>query len=127
MSMWRINILRISSDEKLERIYRDYKKGEMLTGEMKECITLMQGYVKSFQEARAKVTDEIMQAFMRPRKLEWAGNPNPIKPPPSESKLEAAADGTEAKGQKSQGKQAAKRAAKTGKAGKSEETPAAAQ
>ena len=31
-------------DEKLERIYRDYKKGEMLTGEMKkECIKLMQG------------------------------------------------------------------------------------
>jgi tryptophanyl-tRNA synthetase len=45
MWMSRINILRISSDdEKLERIYRDYKKGEMLTGEMKkECITLMQG------------------------------------------------------------------------------------
>lgn len=115
-------------DEKLERIYRDYKKGEMLTGEMKkECITLMQGYVKSFQEARAKVTDEIMQAFMRPRKLEWAGNPNPIKLPPSESKPEAAADGAEAEGQKSQGKRAAKRAAKAGKAGKSEVTPTAAQ
>lgn len=60
--------------------------------------------VKSFQEARAKVTDEIMQAFMRPRKLEWAGNPNLIKPPPSESKPEAVADGAEAEGQKSQGK-----------------------
>ena len=68
-----------------------------------------------------------MQAFMRPRKLEWAGNPNPIKPPLSESKPEAAADGAEAEGQKSQGKRAAKRAAKAGKAGKSEVTPAAAQ
>ena len=45
MSMRRINILRISNDdEKSERIYRDYKKGEVLMGEMKkECIKLMQG------------------------------------------------------------------------------------
>src|SRR5690606_1744729 len=40
-------------DEKLEKIYHAYKKGEMLTGELKkECITLMQAYVKEFQERR---------------------------------------------------------------------------
>ena len=44
MLMWCINILHVSSDdEKLKSIYRDYKKGEMLSGEMKEYITLMQG------------------------------------------------------------------------------------
>ncbi|OCK82382.1 tryptophanyl-tRNA synthetase [Lepidopterella palustris CBS 459.81] len=102
------------SDEKLEQYYNAYKKGEMLTGEMKKaCIELMQAYVKRFQEARATVTDEIMNEFMRPRKLEWKGNPNPIKPPPKE--VDPAVDeakGAEAEGKKGMGKRAAKRAAK---------------
>lgn len=66
-------------DEKLEKIYHAYKKGEMLTGELKkECITLMQAYVKEFQERRALVTDEILDAYMTPRKLEWAGRKGKI-------------------------------------------------
>ncbi|KAF2458828.1 putative tryptophanyl-tRNA synthetase [Lineolata rhizophorae] len=59
-------------DAKLDNFAAKYRAGEMLTGEMKkECIKLMQAYVANFQEARAKVTDEILAEFMRPRKLEW--------------------------------------------------------
>jgi tryptophanyl-tRNA synthetase len=38
---------------------------------------MMTAYVKKFQEARSKVTDEILDEFLKPRKLEWKGNPNP--------------------------------------------------
>lgn len=62
-------------DEKLVRFADDYRKGVMMTGEMKkECITMMNKYVKGFQDARAKVTDEILEQFLTPRKLEWKGN-----------------------------------------------------
>jgi tryptophanyl-tRNA synthetase len=40
-------------------------------------ITLLQEYVLQFQEQRKLVTDEILEQFMKPRKLQWAGNPNP--------------------------------------------------
>jgi tryptophanyl-tRNA synthetase len=70
-------------DEKLKRVYDAYKSGEMLTGELKkECITVIQEYVKGYQERRAKVTDELLEQYMTPRKLTWNGNPNPIKPEP---------------------------------------------
>ena len=51
-------------------------------------ITLLQEYVKGFQERRKEVTDELLRQYMKPRKLEWKGNPNP-KPKevkPKESK-----------------------------------------
>ncbi|KAF2021714.1 tryptophanyl-tRNA synthetase [Aaosphaeria arxii CBS 175.79] len=63
-------------DEKLAGWAAAYRKGEMLTGEMKkECVTMMTAYVKKFQDGRAKVTDEVLEEFMRPRPLEWRGNP----------------------------------------------------
>ena len=40
-------------------------------------ITLLQEYVKGFQERRKEVTDVILRQYMTPRKLEWKGNPNP--------------------------------------------------
>jgi tryptophanyl-tRNA synthetase len=93
-------------DEKLQKFYNAYKKGDMLTGEMKkECINIMIEYVKKFKEARAKVTDEILADYMRPRKLEWKGNPNPTKPK-SEAKPEPA------KPAEGLSKNAAKKAAK---------------
>ena len=68
-------------DEKLARLAADYRKGELLTGDMKkECIAMMAQYVKKFQTARAQVTDEVLESFLQPRKLSWKGNPNPIKP-----------------------------------------------
>ena len=66
-------------DEKLKRIHDEYKTGTLSTGEMKKtCITVMQNFVKDFQERRAKVTDEMLREYMTPRKLDWNGNP--IKP-----------------------------------------------
>ncbi|CAI6334165.1 unnamed protein product [Periconia digitata] len=63
-------------DEKLAKFAQDYRKGEMLTGDMKkECINMMIKYVKGFQDARANVTEEMLEEFLRPRKLEWRGNP----------------------------------------------------
>ncbi|KAF2030181.1 tryptophanyl-tRNA synthetase-like protein [Setomelanomma holmii] len=67
-------------DEKLVRLAGEYRAGTLTTGDMKkECINMMSAYVKGFQEARAKVTDEVLEDFLRPRKLEWKGNPNPTK------------------------------------------------
>jgi tryptophanyl-tRNA synthetase len=65
-------------DDKLLRLADEYRAGTLLTGDMKkECINMMTAYVKKFQEARAKVTDEILEEFLKPRKLEWKGNQNP--------------------------------------------------
>jgi tryptophanyl-tRNA synthetase len=64
-------------DEKLKKMAEEYKKGTLLTGDMKkECITMMQGIVKNFQEKRAKISDELLMEFMEPRRLEWKGNQN---------------------------------------------------
>lgn len=41
----------------------------------KECIAVMINYIKSFQEARRKVIDEVLNAYLKPRELEWIGNP----------------------------------------------------
>ncbi|KAI9039971.1 tryptophanyl-tRNA synthetase, partial [Aspergillus affinis] len=74
-------------DAKLEEIYKSYKSGELLTGELKKmAIETLQKNVLEFQEKRKLSTDEVLNEFMRPRKLEWKGNPNPIpKPPPKET------------------------------------------
>lgn len=75
-------------DEKLEKIYNDYKSGALLTGELKKlAIEALQPYVAQFQERRKEVTDEVLDAFMKPRKLQWAGNPNP-KPKEEKKKEE---------------------------------------
>lgn len=102
-------------DEKLAKFAQDYRKGDMLTGEMKkECIQMMTGYVKKFQEARTKVTDEILEEFLRPRKLEWKGNPNPTKPKLTEVSSDKANGETPAAGEdgKPMTKSAQKKAAK---------------
>lgn len=77
----------MEDDEELQNVYDKYKKGEMLTGELKAlCIKHLQDYVKEFQELRAKVTDEMVQDFMKTRPLDTCtGNPNapvtlPLRP-----------------------------------------------
>lgn len=68
-------------DEKLKKVYDEYKSGELLTGDLKKmAIDLLQEYVAEFQQRRALVTDEVLESFMRPRKLEWRGNPNQPMP-----------------------------------------------
>lgn len=76
-------------DEKLQKVYDDYKSGSLLTGELKKmAIESLQPVVQSFQERRAAVTDEVLKSFMKPRKLQWGGNPNP-KPKEDKKKEKA--------------------------------------
>ncbi|TKA30663.1 hypothetical protein B0A50_02383 [Salinomyces thailandicus] len=71
----------LEDDAELESLGAKYKSGEMLTGEMKSrCIAELQKFVGGFQERRAQVTDEVMREYMRPRRLEYAGNPTPTRP-----------------------------------------------
>lgn len=70
----------LEDDAELEDLAQKYRSGEMLTGEMKaRCISELQNFVAEFQERRREVTDEVMRSFMRPRKLEFGGNPNLTK------------------------------------------------
>jgi tryptophanyl-tRNA synthetase len=75
----------LEDDEELERIKVAYRKGEMLTGELKaRCIAELQNYVRGFQERRSKVSEEIVDGFMKTRPLEWKANPNPKRPEPAQ-------------------------------------------
>lgn len=98
-------------DAKLEQIYNDYKSGSLLTGELKKlAIEALQPFVEDFQERRKLVTDEVLESYMKPRKLQWGGNPNPV--PKSEEQL------------KQEEKEAKKEAKKEGKkGGKKEKKP----
>lgn len=40
-------------------------------------IDVLQDYVQRFQDRRKLVTDDVLDSFMKPRKLQWGGNPNP--------------------------------------------------
>ncbi|KIH86569.1 tryptophanyl-tRNA synthetase [Sporothrix brasiliensis 5110] len=84
-------------DAKLAKIYDDYKKGDLLTGDLKKmAIEVLQKNVEEFQERRKAVTDEVLVSYMTPRKLQWGGNPNPKPKPPAEPKKgkgEGKADG----------------------------------
>eukprot|EP01117_Protostelium_nocturnum_P003069 TRINITY_DN1400_c0_g1_i2.p1 TRINITY_DN1400_c0_g1~~TRINITY_DN1400_c0_g1_i2.p1 ORF type:complete len:397 (+),score=105.80 TRINITY_DN1400_c0_g1_i2:240-1430(+) len=60
----------LEDDEKLASIAEKYSKGQMLSGEVKKILTdILVDRVQNHQEARAAVTDEIVEAFMTPRKL----------------------------------------------------------
>jgi tryptophanyl-tRNA synthetase len=49
-----------------------YSKGELMTGHVKKrLIELMQEMVQKHQEARSKVTEEVLDLFMSVRKLEF--------------------------------------------------------
>lgn len=85
----------MEDDDELEKINLAYQKGEMLTGELKaKCISELQTYVKDFQERQSKVTEKVVDQFMRVHPLEWKANPNPKRPAPAESaKTEGVVDG----------------------------------
>ena len=68
----------LEDDDELERIRAAYRKGELMTGELKQrCIAELQAYVQAFQQRKADVSDEVVKTFMSERKLEWGGNPRP--------------------------------------------------
>lgn len=59
-------------DAKLQGIAEAYRAGTLTTGELKkECISLLQEYVHGYQARRKVITDDILELYMQPRKLEW--------------------------------------------------------
>ncbi|XP_033735830.1 tryptophan--tRNA ligase, cytoplasmic-like isoform X2 [Pecten maximus] len=59
-------------DDRLAQIEKDYSSGELLTGHLKkELIGVLQKLVGEHRERRAKVTDELVNQFMTPRKLKY--------------------------------------------------------
>ena len=51
---------------------KDYTSGELLTGFLKkELIDVLTPMIQEFQTNRAKVTDDIVREFMRPRPLNF--------------------------------------------------------
>ncbi|KAI5967550.1 WRS1 [Candida margitis] len=74
-------------DEKLEKLAEGYRKGEILSGEMKkECITVLQEFVGAYQERRAKVDDELVEKFMKPHKLVYGQQERKVAPKPRQKK-----------------------------------------
>jgi len=62
----------LEDDERLNQIQEEYSSGQMLTGELKkEIIEVLQRIIQKHQEERAKVTEEIIDQFMTPRKLNY--------------------------------------------------------
>mmetsp|Transcript_39938 Transcript_39938/g.105525 ORF Transcript_39938/g.105525 Transcript_39938/m.105525 type:complete len:244 (+) Transcript_39938:95-826(+) len=58
-------------DAKLARIHDEYSSGRMLSGEIKqELVEVIKPLVERHQRARAKVSDDVVRAFMTPRKLD---------------------------------------------------------
>ncbi|RDD44842.1 Tryptophan--tRNA ligase, cytoplasmic [Trichoplax sp. H2] len=62
----------LEDDDELAKIEKEYSSGEMLSGELKKrLIQILQGIVKTHQEKRSQITDDIAREFMRPRKLKY--------------------------------------------------------
>lgn len=62
----------LEDDEELEKIRVSYSKGELLSGEIKKiAIETLQPIVANHQAKRKEVTDEILEQFMTPRKLNY--------------------------------------------------------
>ncbi|KAK3092470.1 hypothetical protein FSP39_003191 [Pinctada imbricata] len=62
----------LEDDEKLEELRVGYENGKILTGELKrELIKVLQKIVGEHRERRLKVTEEMVNAYMKPRKLDF--------------------------------------------------------
>lgn len=62
----------LEDDAELEKIRVAYTSGAMLSGEIKaKAIECLQPIVAEHQERRKTVTDEVLQEFMTPRKLNY--------------------------------------------------------
>lgn len=67
-------------DERLAEIAAKYRKGELLTGDIKkECITILQDFAKTFQARRAEITEDLLDKFMNPnREFKWGTTPRRV-------------------------------------------------
>jgi len=60
-------------DDKLEHIRKHYSTGALLTGEVKQILAdVLTPFILEHQKARKAVTDDVVKAFMTPRKLEFS-------------------------------------------------------
>ena len=56
----------MEDNEMLESIRKEYKRGNLLTGELKKkCIEVLQAFVSTFQQARKEITSEFLEKFMQ--------------------------------------------------------------
>ncbi|KAF8163179.1 hypothetical protein B0H34DRAFT_780971 [Crassisporium funariophilum] len=74
----------LDDDAELEQLGKDYRAGTLLTGQLKaRCIQQLQQFVTDFQERRAKVTDDVVNAYMDPnRKIQLTVGRSQIVQPP---------------------------------------------
>ena len=60
----------LPDDAKLQHLHDEYQAGRLLSGEMKrELIEFIVPMIENFQRSRSHVTDEVVRAFMTPRRL----------------------------------------------------------
>ena len=53
-------------------LLQEYRSGQMLTGELKsELISVLQKLVRTHQDCRADITDQLVQEFMTPHPLNF--------------------------------------------------------
>jgi len=61
-------------DDKLKHIHDEYKSGRMLTsGIKKELVDVIMPLILEHQRARAAITDDVVRAFLTPRRLQFRG------------------------------------------------------
>lgn len=77
-------------DKFLQETYDSYKKGELLSGELKKlCIETLQEFVKNFQENHAKIDQSCIDSFMKTHKLVWGKKERLVPVKPREKKEKA--------------------------------------
>jgi len=77
-------------DKLLEETYDSYKRGDLLSGELKKlCIETLQEFVKNFQESRSKVDKTTLDSFMKPHQLVWGQKERLVPAKPRETKQSA--------------------------------------
>lgn len=77
---------------RLDYVRQDYKSGKLLTGEVKAIlIGVLQELVQKHQDARTKVTEEVVDAFMQVRSMHFQPPTPPGLVNPEEGKNEASA------------------------------------
>lgn len=73
----------LDDDEKLAEIAESYRKGELLSGEMKKiAIEHITEFVLEFQANRSKIDQQVADKYMKPHKLVWGNKERlvPVKP-----------------------------------------------
>lgn len=67
----------LDDDAELDRLAQGYRSGELMTSAMKaRCIEVLQEFVSAFQARKAKVTDDVIAAFMdSTRRIDYTPKP----------------------------------------------------